>query len=801
LNERVLVTPKTRADLGFPQLLQALADRCRTPLGVARALARAFLADDAVPHALATVDEARACLEQEEALPLDGVEDVRALLVRAEKRALLDPRELIQVRHVLSASLEIRARLAIRRVSAPHLYALSGRLPELGSLTERLESAFDPSGDISDHASPTLKAARDRSRGLHRAIKQRLEASLRDERFAQHLREPYFSVRNDRYVVPVLASDRAAVPGIVHNASQSGQTLFVEPEVMIGLGNDLAIAQSLVLEEERFILQELTAAIGQRASEISEGVEALATLDEAFAAARLAQALDAQAPSLEPADGALHLTRMRHPLLVLQNAEVVANELALTRPLRVLVISGPNAGGKTVTLTGVGLCALMVRSGLPIPAGPDSHVPLFASVHGAVGDDQDLHQGLSTFSAHVARLKEIDAEAEPGALVLIDEIAADTDPREGAALAIAVLEDLIERGALVAVTTHLEEVKALAHMDARFQNARVGFDAQRMSPTYRLQLGMAGQSSAIDVATHMGLPQRICARARELTRQAAGPLSQALQAAETERQKAVAAREAAEETRRSTAAERDQARAEREAERHAADAARAQQQDALRQELEAAAEELRLLIADLRARPSLKAAVSARQDVLDRADSAERSAEEARASATPPAAPVAPLIPGGHAQHRKLKQVVEILALEGQEALVAAGVMKMRVPIAELTPLAGQRPASRFPASADRGREVSERAERSRPAAVDEAPATCDVRGMRVDEALRAVERWLDGGLRRGEPGAVILHGHGTGALKDAIRNYLDGSPYVRMFRPGDSHEGGDGVTVVALRA
>ncbi|MHB8879490.1 MAG: endonuclease MutS2, partial [Myxococcaceae bacterium] len=471
MNAGVRIAERSLDDLGWAEIVRSLAGRCRTEPGHERALKRPFLETASEVHgALTLVGEARRLHEEPLLLPLTGVSEVRPSLERAAKGALLEPRELIAVTHALFSFERVREALEQRREALPSLFAVGRRVPELEKLATRLDRCFEASGEISDRASPELREARERTRGLHRGIKARLEKLLHDEKFAANLREGYFSVRNDRYVLPVLAQHRAEVPGLVHNASQSGQTLFVEPQELIGIGNDLAIAQSLVVEEERRILLELSGAVGQASGPIAEGVEACAALDEAEAAARLASDLEAHAPEVELPEGPLELTALRHPLLVVRGVEVVANDVRLSGEVRSLVISGPNAGGKTVTLTAVGLCALMMRAGLPVTAAPGSRVPLFRSVHSAVGDAQDLEKGLSTFSAHVTRLREIGESAAAGSLVLIDEIAADTDPREGAAIAIAVLEDLLERGAVVLVTTHLEELKALAHLDRRFVN-------------------------------------------------------------------------------------------------------------------------------------------------------------------------------------------------------------------------------------------------------------------------------------------------------------------------------------------
>ncbi len=798
----VQIAQRTLEDLGFAEVLRALAHRCRTETGRERALARPFLdTEEEVAEALALVAEARRLSQEQFSLPLGGVSDLRAAMELAQKQGLLEPRQLIAAAQLLFAFIRTREALEERQHLVPRLAAISKRLPELEGLAKRIDRSFESDGEISDRASPELREARDKVRGLHRRIKSRLDEMLHDESLLLKLRESYYSIRNNRYVLPVVSNYRSEVPGIVHNASQTGQTLFVEPEALVGMGNDLAIAHSVVLEEERRILQELTNQLGREAEGVLEGMAALAELDEAEAAAVLAGDLRSWEPQFEGVEE-LSLRRLRHPRLVLRDIEVVPNDVEMRTEARALVVSGPNAGGKTVTLTAVGLCVLMLRAGLPIPAGEGSRMPLYHTVHSTVGDAQDLSQGLSTFSAHVAMLRDITEVAGKGSLVLIDEIAADTDPREGAAIAIAVLEELLSKGAVVLVTTHLEELKALAHMDPRFLNARVGFDPQKMAPTYKLQLGAAGASSAIEVASRMGLATHICERARDLAMNAGGALAKALTAAEEERRKlqeelerAKVAAEESERLRRELEEQKQQFERERKARmmRFNEEVAAASEQ---------AASEVQELLKTLRAQANEKAASEARAQLLQRVEEANQRAKEARAELFQVEAPQpADLRVGAWVRHSGLDKDVEILELTGDQALVAAGIMKMRVPVSELSGArAGKPKVAKFPERNKQAKQL-QRAKEVAPEAVKATNYRCDVRGMRADDALTELESFLDRGMRSGEESALIIHGHGTGVLRQSIRDYLAASPYIRMFRPGENHEGGDGVTVVALRA
>lgn len=799
------VNERTLNALGFDDVRAALAGRCRTEVGRERATVRPFLDSKAeVLAAYALVEEARLLKSEPLSLPIGGLTDIRTSVDRASRGGMLEPRELLAITAALFAFERGNDVLTERAERLPGLAALGRRLPVLSRLATRLDRSIEASGEISDRASVELKEARDRARALHKRIRSRLDELLHDERFASNLQESYFSVRNERYVVPVKSSHQREVGGIVHNASQTGQTLFVEPTEMIGLGNELAIAQSMVLEEERKVLLELSGLVGREAAGLIDGIEAAGQLDELEAVASLATDLHAVTPAVENADGALVLNGLRHPRLVLKGGEVIANDVEL-HDARALVVSGPNAGGKTVTLTGVGLCALMTRAALPIPADPGSRMPLFNQVHSAVGDQQDLQAGLSTFSAHVTMLRDIVQLARHGSLVLIDEIAADTDPREGAAIATAVLEELLGKGAVVLVTTHLEELKALAHLDKRFVNARVGFDPKRMAPTYRLQLGFAGASSAIDIARRVGLPESICVRAFDLATNAGGALSKAIAAAEDERRKLYEQRDAAEKDAREAKQARERAEAELEAAARARKEEEVRFRSALKAELEYARTQIRGLVEALekdKSDKALKAAQTAAGELTQRINEqtvAERSTRTELKGEVRELAPLE-LKPGARARHKGLDAEVEILDVAGDFATVAAGALKMRVAVSELGPSGKAKSPSRPPgAAADAKAARLDKAEKAAAKPLTLASPTLDVRGERTEDALRLVEQFLDRATRQGEEAAIILHGHGTGAIKRELREYLRASPYAKSYRAGDGSEGGDAVTVVLL--
>jgi DNA mismatch repair protein MutS2 len=791
---------ETLRELGWPQILAALAARCRLPAGRRAAEALPFLPDAAaVREALATVDEGRRLAEAGVALPLGGVVDVESHLDRAAKGGVLEPIALRECAALSRAAARTRHTLEDRAGELPRLWALGEPLSPTAALADRIERAIEPSGAISDRASPELAAARERGRGLHRALKIHVEGLLADTEMERHLRDRYFTIRNERYVLPVLASSRSAVPGIVHNASQSGQTLFVEPDSMVELGNELSIANAMAAEEEQRILRELSAALTADHGALARDLAVLGRLDALEGSTRLASDLDAHTPEVGAVPDGFELLSLRHPLLVLQGKKVVASHVRLSPPQKALIVSGPNGGGKTVAITAVGLSALMLRAGLPVAAAQGSRLPFYLEVKAAVDERGDLSKDLSTFTAHLTAVKDMLAGAIPGSLILVDEIAADTDPREGAALAAAILESLVERGAAVLVTTHLDELKALALTDTRFANARVGFDAERLQPTYQLHLGAPGSSSAIEVAARVGLPPAVVERARGARGQG-GALGDALRALEEQRQALATAERIAREAGERARKAEERARAAEETARRAEREAAARMGDALADEIDAARAEVADLLASLQQQPSVKkTADAAKQLEAWKATVAQASkATQARADAGSEALAGGEVKPGVRVRIASLGHEGEVVEVDGKDALIRAGALKIRRPVSDLVPLAGKAKSAALARSRDDKLAAADAAKPS--AAPLSSERRLDVRGMRVDELVRDVERFLDRLYAAGEPDALILHGHGTGALKQALREYLSASPYVSDFRGGDRHEGGDAVTIVVLR-
>jgi DNA mismatch repair protein MutS2 len=794
-----VVNDKALTELGWPKLCAELANRARTPMG--RELCLVLLpGDDAdvAQNRLSRVEEARTLARFERELPLSDAVDVRPAIGHAARDGTLEPVQLLQVARLIRASESARRSCFSQADRAPLHFELAKELSDLGPLATELERAFDPAGKLLDTASALLAELRERARGLHRAIKQRLDELLKDEKIIPMLRDNYYSVRGDRYVLPVRAEHKSHLQGIVHNASNSGQTLFIEPQALVELGNQLTIAEAGVLEEELRILHELSGAVGRRAPLLERDVEVIAVFDEAAAAGRLAEALQAGAPTL--GGDRFDLRKSRHPLLMLQRKStgVIANDIALPAPAQVLIVSGPNAGGKTVTITAVGLAALMARAGLPICAEPGSRMPLYRTVYTAIGDEGDLSRDLSTFTAHLSALRWILEAAGPNTLVLIDEIAADTDPREGAAIAVAALEQLVKVGAQVLITTHLEELKALALSDERFAPASVGFDVERLAPTYQLRMGEVGASSAIDIARRVGLSEAVCNRAREILGSGASVVSQAVRALEEERAAGARARAEVAELRAELQREKERLSADRERLRELERETKAGARQDLLEEFAQKRAEVAQLIAQLQAAPAMAQAVEA-QRTIERAAAAEGRAQVREEEAGPSISAgdeLPPIVAGSRVKHLRLGSEGVVLDVQGDQATVQMGALKGKIALEDLIPISRKVPQAQFRKTK---REKLDRAEQARAAPVEVRVPLVDLRGMRVDDALRTMELELDRHLRAGEGQVHVLHGHGSGALKSAVRESLSRSPYVKRARAAESHEGGDGVTVAEL--
>ena len=747
-----------------------------------------------VARQLDETDQARALLSERPGVGVGGAHDITPWVERAARGGRLEPEQFLGIAETLDAATRLATSLADER--RPLLRDLGRELHPLPAVRSTLARSFDPVGELLDTASPRLGGLRAAVRVAYDRLRRRLDALVGAE-LGGALQDPIVTLRNGRYVVPVKAEARSRVKGIVHDASGSGQTLFIEPLVAVELGNAWREAQAAEQEEVARILDELSALIAVNAAALRETLDALARFD--LWAAKASLAADMDATRAETADRPeVVLLSARHPGLI---GRVVPIDIRIGDGYTALVVTGPNTGGKTVTLRTLGLLSLMHQAGLHVPAEAGSKLPVWRDVFADIGDEQSVAQSLSTFSGHLRRITTIVSEAGPDTLVLLDELGAGTDPTEGSALAQALLDHFIRAGAIVAATTHYAELKAYAHTTAGARNAAVEFDLDTLSPTYRLTIGLPGGSQAFAIAERLGLPEAIVADARsrlteaqrsfEATlaaiRETEGETSEALERARSAEQRASEALSAAQEERRRARRERDeQVRAARdEAERIVAE---------LRDELAATR---KMLERETVTAASLDAAMSRAEMLAARLPSAEIPADEPlRETAAPRTWKV-----GDRARSGSGGWEGRIAALEkgGRRATLEAGGLRVTVEVDDLQPALGV-PTSvgggtgRGGGAAAASNAATLRLERARTVA-----SSLDLRGARVEEALETLDRYLDDAGVAGLGSATIIHGLGTGALRDAVRTAAASHPLVRSVRPGERGEGGDGATVVTL--
>ena len=778
--------------LEFPAVQARLA--AATSFGPSRRLAEALepSADPVVVgRGLDETDQARALLGERPGTGIGAARDIGPAIGRAVRGGRLEPAQFLEIAETLDATGRLATVIADDR--RPLLRDLARDLHALPALRSTLARSFDPVGELLDTASPRLGGLRSAVRVAYERLRRRLDALVGAE-LGSALQEPIITLRNGRYVVPVKAEARARVKGIVHDASGSGQTLFIEPLVAVELGNAWREAQVAEAEEVARILDELSALVAANAEALTATLEALARFD--LWAAKASLAADMDATRADTADRPeVILLSARHPGL---SGTVVPIDIRLGDGYTALVVTGPNTGGKTVTLRTLGLLSLMHQAGLHVPAAPGSRLPIWGDVFADIGDEQSIAQSLSTFSGHLRSIIRIVESAGPGTLVLLDELGAGTDPTEGSALAQALLDHFIRAGAFVAATTHYAELKAYAHTTAGARNAAVEFDLETLSPTYRLTIGLPGGSQAFAIAERLGLPEGIVADARSRLSESQrsfeatlasikateGETSDALDRARAAELRATEALHAAQEERRRARREREEAvrAARNEAERIV---------DDLRTEVRTTREALER---ETVTAPALDAAVARVEEGLERLPAEEDSP-----------VPVEPTIPrtwrlGDRARSRTGGWEGRVAALErgGKRATLEAGGMRVTVDVDDLVPAAGDGSersgngagsGSRAAATSNAG---ELRLDRARSVA-----SSLDLRGARVDEALDALTRYLDDASLAGLDKVLIIHGMGTGAVRDAVRSTAAGHPLVRAVRPGQRGEGGDGATIV----
>ncbi|MEW6029384.1 MAG: endonuclease MutS2 [Chloroflexota bacterium] len=841
---------KTLAVLEYPRILERLAANCAfsASADLARKLQPSAHLEE-VTRLQAETSEARLLLSTSDAT-VGGAHDIRPAVELARRGGVLDSQQLLDVKSTLISARDLRkllvrrggpddssgaeekresrkarlARVEARAVNEkyPRLAEIALGLPETLGLVDAITRTLSDRGEVLDSASPKLASLRREIKIAHDRLMGKLQKYVTDAHTASMLQESIITQRDGRYVIPLRAEFKGRIKSIVHDQSASGATLFVEPLPIVEANNELRELQLAERDEERRILAELSALVAGHADELIWGVESLALLDLAFAKAKYAEEIQAAEPILhsttdngrraaEPRRSSSVVCRLyhaRHPLL--NPATVVAIDFDLPEDTRAVVITGPNTGGKTVALKTVGLLVLMAQSGLHIPAQSGSELSLFQAVYADIGDEQSIQQSLSTFSGHITNIIRILKKADPRSLVILDELGAGTDPQEGAALARAVLAHLLDLGATTLVTTHHPELKSFAHATEGVVNASVEFDLKTLRPTFQLTIGLPGRSNAIAIASRLGLDEKIVAAAKSEVHpddlrsdKLLDDIRRERNRSSREREKAIKARQKTDALNAELQKQLDKIEDER---REVLAKARAEGElevAVLKRNIESLKQQLQ------KARQPLDAIKAVEQKIEKIEEKVEAPVERRKtlrlrsgqAADSGPSTVYRPLSLGERVRVGTLNAEGVVTALAESEAEVQIGSLRVRARLVDVQRVSDggeSEDGLRSKVKGPKSRETSDRP----PSTVNrqQSPGMeVSLRGMMVEDALEALERYLEKAYLAGLPFVRIVHGKGTGKLRAAVREALRGHSYVKSFEEGGENEGGDGVTIAKI--
>jgi DNA mismatch repair protein MutS2 len=783
--------------LEYGKVVSMLVARTSFPLGSELAAKIMPTVDvDSIRRDLARTGELRRLLDEGGSLPLSSAFDIREPLMRSGvPGASLSCEELAEVRQTLVAVATAREYVRARGESLPGIWTVAERMTPEPDLADAISRVVDErTMTVRDNASKELARIRRSLERTRSRLEEKLQAILTAELKNDTIQESAVHIRNGRHVLPVKRSSGGRIKGIVHDQSGSGATIFVEPLATVELNNELSELKAAELKEVERILRETTALLGARADAVALSLQALGELDYYRASSFLSRDQDASAPSVN-SEGRLRIRDGRHPVLLetvgRSGGEVVPLDIDVGCDATTVVISGPNAGGKTVTLKTVGLLSLMAQSGLHVPAGPDTELSVFRDVFADIGDEQSIEQNLSTFSSHLRVIAEILGEARHDTLVLLDEMGAGTDPDEGASLAIAILEELTSRGAPTVATTHLGSVKSHVHNTEGMENASMAFNPETLEPSFRFVPGVPGASHALSIAEGLGLPAEVLDRARELRDEGSASIDELI-ADLTERESRLHELVAEAELARSRAA-----LAAKESEKRLAGVKderkkiRAEALAEARETLEAAQSLVERTVREIRSRDAERAAIKDARERLQarRAEVAREIESEQRERRTQPRARVEEPRVG-------MRVLVGSLGREGELLDLPDGRGRVRVRIRNATV---EVDGNDLFEAEDEGR--GPRAEISVDVDADESPVTeLHLRGATTDEVRDAIERGVSTALVQGVTTMRIVHGKGTGALRRETHAVLRSLSAVKSFRLGRWGEGDTGVTIVELK-
>ncbi len=787
-----MMKERTLRVLEFTKIRDMLTEKALTPLGAEKCQALVPSTNfQEISEWQEETEEALVVLTYVGGHPMASFSDVRPYLALCDKGATLSPKALLEIATLMRACRTARSALVTERDNTPRLKEKASLLGSFRNLEDDITTAILSEDEIADKASNELANIRRHLRGATERIKERLNSMIRSSAYQKYLQDPILTMRNDRYVLPVKAEYRASVPGLVHDQSASGATLFIEPMAAVEMGNELKQWEAKEKQEIERILAALSAEVAPYAVQLKENLELLAELDFAFAKGLLSRDMSGVTPKMNR-DGFINIIRGRHPLI--DREKVVPSNLWMGREFTTLIITGPNTGGKTVTLKTVGLFTLMAQAGLHVPADLGTELAVFQQVFADIGDEQSIEQSLSTFSGHMTNIVGIMNEVTADDLVLFDELGAGTDPTEGAALAQTILMALLRKQVRTLATTHYSELKAFALSTPGVENASVEFNVETLRPTYRLSIGVPGKSNAFEISRKLGLSEGLIDEAKKLLSTEDKRFEDVIANAEYHRQVAEKERKLAEQAAAETTKLRDEAeflRREMEAKREASlrkakDEARRILENA-RRESESVMRELKQMKKSAASGPDMQAA-ALRKRLEDGIDSlSEGLAQKADRVDKPPKT----LKVGDEVEILNLKTRGVVLSAPDAkgEVQLQAGIVKLKAHISQLR-LVKEEPAKKQKSSfhAETG------------AMTRTVPMECDVRGMALDEAIPVVDQYLDEAVLASLTEVSIIHGKGTGVLRSGIQQHLRRHPHVKSFRLGVYGEGESGVTVVTLK-
>ncbi|GMB07399.1 DNA mismatch repair protein MutS2 [Thermolongibacillus altinsuensis] len=734
-------------------------------------------------------DEAATVLRLRGHVPLGGIFDIRASVKRAKIGGTLSPHELLDVASTIYASRQMKKFIEslLDDVALPHLAPYVERMIALPELEQAINHCIDDHGEIMDQASERLRSLRQQLRATEGRIRDKLESIIRSSSAQKMLSDAIITIRNERYVIPVKQEYRHAYGGIVHDQSSSGATLFIEPQSVVDLNNQLQELRVKEKQEMERILVELTKKVAEDAEAILVDVDMLAELDFIFAKAKYAKQIKATKPDMNDR-GYIRLLQARHPLI--SPDEVVPNDIELGKDYTAIVITGPNTGGKTVTLKTIGLFTLMAQAGLQIPALDGSELAVFRAVYADIGDEQSIEQSLSTFSSHMVNIVDILKKVDEHSLVLFDELGAGTDPQEGAALAIAILDEVHQRGARVVATTHYPELKAYGYNRQGVINASVEFDIETLSPTYKLLIGIPGRSNALEISRRLGLDEQIIERARTYISAESNQVENMIASLEYSKKRAEEEFKEAEDFRKEAEKLHKELQKQiielneqrdrwlEEAKKKAESIVKKAQQEA-----EQIIRELRQMKKEQLANIKEHELIEAKKRLEEAIPHIEIKRKEKKQKK-----PEQTLHPGDEVKVVNLNQKGQLLEkVSDDEWLVQIGILKMKVKEENLEYVSRPKPIETKPLATVKGKDYH-------------VPLELDLRGERYEDALLRLEKYIDDALLAGYPRVSIIHGKGTGALRKGVQQYLQNHRSVKSFRFGEATEGGTGVTIVELK-